>query len=127
MTLRSYLILMTIATAVCWAAFGYIIWTVDPRATNRIGFLLFYSSLFLSMVGTTAIIGFIIRFVGLKRKLVFNLVKDAFRQSFLFSFFIITILFLISKDLFSWMNLGFLVIGLTVLELFLLSYNNRGV
>jgi len=65
---------------------------------------------------------FIIRFIFLKRELVFNSVKEAFRQSFLFSFFIIIILLLLSRNLFSWMNLIFLVAGLSVLEFFLLSY-----
>jgi len=122
MTLRAYLILMIISTLLCWSSFIFIIWTVNPEATNWIGFLLLYFSLGLSLVGATAIIGFIIRFIFLKRELVFNSVKEAFRQSFLFSFFIIIILLLLSRNLFSWMNLIFLVAGLSVLEFFLLSY-----
>ncbi len=114
---------MIITTAVCWSVFYFVIQTVNPEITNWTGFLLFYLSLFFSIVGTASIVGFIIRFIALKNKLVFSSVKDAFRQSFLFSFFIIAILYLLSKDLFSWLNLLLLVIGLSVLEFFILSYS----
>ena len=96
--------------------------TVNPEVTNWAGFFLFYASLFLSLVGTSALLGFIIRFIALKQALAFNLVKIAFRQSFLFASFIIIILFLFSQNLFSWFSLAVLVIGLSVLEFFLLSY-----
>lgn len=125
MTLRTYLIIMTIMTSICFIAWGFIIMTTDPFATNWIGFALFYMSLFLSIIGATAIIGFLIRFVALKQKLVFHSVKEAFRQSFLFAILIVLSMFLLSKSLFTWLNLSFLVIGLTILEFFLLSYKNK--
>ena len=125
MTLKTYLITMTIATLVCWAAWGYILWTVNPEVTNWLGFLLFYVSLFLAITGLTALLGFIIRFIALKKELAFRLVKEAFRQSFLFAALIVVSLMLLSKDLFSWLNLLFLVIGLSVLEFFLLSYEKN--
>jgi len=122
MSLKGYLINMIMATIVCWVAFLFIILSVNPFSTNWLGFLLFYISLFLSLVGTSAIIGFFIRFIALKKELAFRSVTEAFRQSFLFSFLIVASLFLLSKNLFSWFNLIFLVIGLSVLEFFLISY-----
>lgn len=122
MTLKSYLILMILATIICWAIFIFIIFTVNPETTNWIGFLLFYISLFLSLVGASAIIGFIVRFVALKHELAFRSVKHAFRQSFLFAFLITVILFLLSHNLFNWLNMILLIIGLSVWEFFLISY-----
>jgi len=127
MLLRGYLIIMVVATAVCWSAFSYIVQTVNPEITNWVGFLLFYLSLFFSIVGSASILGFIIRFIALKNKLVLSSVRDAFRQSFLFSFFIVAILYLLSKDLFSWLNLILLIVGLSVLEFFILSYSKNKV
>ncbi len=126
MTLKAYLILMIITTLICWIAFGFVLWTVNPEVTNWIGFLLFYLSLFLASVGSAAIIGFLIRFVGLKRELAFYSVKEAFRQSFLFALLIVVVLFLLSKDLFTWLNLGLLIVGLSMLEFFLISYGKSG-
>ncbi len=125
MTLRGYLTTMIITTLICWICWIFVIFIVNPEQTNWIGFLLFYLSLFLALIGTASILGFLIRFVVLKQELVFRLVKDAFRQSFLFAFLIIASLYLLAHNLFSWMNLFFLVIGLSVFEFFLLSYEGR--
>ncbi|MEA3463714.1 MAG: hypothetical protein U9R14_01380 [Patescibacteria group bacterium] len=99
--------------------------TVNPEATNWIGFLLFYLSLFLALAGSATLIGFLIRFAALKHELVFNSVKNAFRQSFFFAFLITAVLLLLSNDLFTWINLGLLVVGLSVLEFFLISYDSH--
>lgn len=125
MTLRQYLIIMTIMTLACWGAWGYIILIINPEVTNWIGFSLFYLSLFLALTGAAALIGFIIRFVFLKQKLAWRSVKEAFRQSFLFSSLMTISLLLLARDLFTWLNLFFLVVGLTVLEFFLISYEKK--
>jgi hypothetical protein len=113
---------MAVLTAVCWGIFVFVAGLVNPEATNWLGYTLFYSALFLSLSGTTALIGFIFRFVALKKELAFNLVKVAFRQSFLFSLFIVFLLILKSQHLFNWLNLFLLIIIFAVLELFLISY-----
>jgi len=122
MTLKNYLLVMAVLTAICWGVFVFVARLVNPEATTWLGYSLFYSALFLSLSGTTALIGFIFRFVALKKELAFNLVKVAFRQSFLFSLFIVFLLILKSQHLFNWLNLFLLVIIFAVLELFLISY-----
>src|SRR3989339_136262 len=120
MSLKKYLIFMSIATVICWSAFAYVIFTVNPAITNWIGFGLFYTSLFLAIIGTSAILGFVVRFIALKQEIAFRLVNEAFRQSFLFAILIIVSLLLLSQELFTWLNLFFLIIGLSVLEFFML-------
>lgn len=125
MTLKNYLFVMGVLTAFCWGIFLFVASLVDPTSTNWLGFALFYLALFLSLSGTGALIGFIIRFIAAKKELAFNLVKLSFRQSFLFSLFIIFLLILKSQQLFNWLNLFLLLIIFTILELFLTSYKNR--
>lgn len=122
MTLRQYLAIMSIMTLICWTAWIYIVFTIDPDLTNWIGFLLFYLALFLALTGTAALAGFTVRFAALRQKLAFYSVKEAFRQSFLFSALIIVSLLLLSQHLFTWLNLGILIVGLSILEYFLISY-----
>jgi hypothetical protein len=114
--------MMSASTCVCWTAFLYVLWTVDPFSTNWIGFTLFYTSLFLTIIGSSALVGFIVRFILMKQELAFRAVKEAFRQSFLFALLIVISLVLLSKGVFTWLNILFLVVGLTVLEFFMLSY-----
>jgi hypothetical protein len=115
---------MSIATVLCWVAFGFVIKTVNPETTNWLGFSLFYISLFLSLVGTSAIVGFVARFVFLRHELAFRAVKSAFRQSFFFSFLVVALLYFLAHNLFTWLNLIYLVLGLTALEFFLISYHH---
>ncbi len=122
MTLKKYLFTMGFATLICWCSWTLILFSIDPRITNWIGFLLFYVSLFLSLIGTFALLGFFTRFIALRQKLVFRLVQDAFRQSFFFSITAVLALILLSKSLFTWINLILIIAALSLLEMFLISY-----
>ncbi|MFA6551637.1 MAG: hypothetical protein WCV41_03875 [Patescibacteria group bacterium] len=122
MTLKTYLTIMLLATAICWSAWTVVLQSINPETTNFIGFSLFYASLFLAIVGTSAIVGFLIRFILLRKELVFRQVAVAFRQSFLFAAVVIASLILQSFQLLTWYNALFLVMAVTVLEFFLISY-----
>ncbi len=125
MTLKGYSSIMFITTTICWLLWLVIVNQVDPEVTNWLGFSLFYFSLFLSLLGTASLLGFVIRFIAMKQELVFRLVKDAFRQSFLLSFLIIASLFLLSMKLFSWTNVALLVLSLSILEFILLNFEHK--
>jgi len=121
MTLKNYLFVMSTLTLICWGIFLFVAKSIDPTATNWLGFLLFYAALFVSISGLAALVGFVIRLVARRRELAFNLVKSSFRQSFLFSLFIISALILKSQHLFSWLNLALLIIIFVILEFFLMK------
>lgn len=120
---------MSITAITCWTIFFFIINVIDPTQTNILGFSSFYLSLSLALIGSIAILGFIIRFVWLKQELAFKAVIEAFRQSFLFTLFIVTSLFLLSQDLFDWINLILLIIILSIIEFYILglTYKPRNV
>ena len=115
---------MIFFTFLCWSSWIYVLFTINPEKTNRIGFVLFYLSMFLAASGLAALIGFLFRFVLLKHELVFHSVSEAFRQSFLFAILIVVSFFLLSKNMFSWTNLLLLMVGLSVVEFFLISQKN---
>ena len=127
MSLRSYLTIMLIATALCWACFLFVVNLVNPVTTNWLGFVLFYASLFLALAGTTAIFGFLVRFIFLKKELAHSLVIVAFRQSFLLALVLIVCLMLLAKNLFTWSNLGLLVVAVSCLEYFLISNTSHSI
>ncbi|MFH0840734.1 MAG: hypothetical protein V1865_01990 [bacterium] len=125
MTLRSYLVLMILATFVCFFSFTISVMMIDPNTTNWVGFSLFYLSLFFSLMGFMSILGFLLRFVFLRKELESHLVIISFRQAFLVSFLVVAVLFLLSINLFSWLNLLLLIIVFSALEFFLLSYETN--
>ena len=125
MTLKNYLIVMSVLTIMCWAIFALMLNVINPATTNYLGFGLFYFSLFLSLSGTAALVGFVFRFVALRKSLVFQSVRNAFRQSFLFALFISISFLLLSLELFTWLNISLLLIIFVILELFVTSYRRQ--
>lgn len=121
MTLRTYLALMTVATLIAWLGFGIVLLTIDPGTTNWLGISLFYITLLICLMGTAAIIGFVIRFLFLKHELITRSVVVAFRQGFLVAILVTIILFFLSHRLFNILNVILVILGLTALEFLLLS------
>jgi len=120
MTLRKYLNLMGALTLICWLAWVFVLFFINPDETGLIGFILFYFSLFLAILGSVAIIGFIVR-ARLKNGPVFKQVENAFRQGIWLSIFLIGILLLKSLQLLEWWNGLVLFFFLVFLEFFFLS------
>ncbi len=125
MTLRAYLILMIIATLAFWLAFGIIVLNVEPAGADWLSLGVFYLLLIFALTGTGSIIGFVIRFLALRRELVAKSVLVAFRQALLAALLVAAVLFLFSQKLFSWLNVGLLIVALSTLEFFLLSSEHQ--
>ncbi len=125
MTLKKYLYVMAVLSFLAGLLFFFVADLIDPERTNWLGFLLFYSSLFVFLSGIASLLGFLSRFVILKRDLVFNSVKIAFRQSFMFSLFVISSLILKAEGLFSWLNISLLLAAFLILEVFMISYKKN--
>ncbi len=124
MTLKKYLNLMTISTIICWVVWVLVLVLINPQQSDLIGFVLFYFSLFLAILGTASILGFLIR-VWLKKKPIFKQVEIAFRQALWLAIFVSVFFILKGLNLLRWWNALFLVLFLIFLELFFLLSNRR--
>lgn len=124
MSLQKYLKLMFILTGICWFAWLLVLFFINPDKSGLVGFVLFYFSLFLAIIGSASILGFIIR-VRLEKKPVFKQVEMAFRQGVWTSVFIICILILQGLTLLRWWNALFLALFLVFLELFFLTSGKK--
>lgn len=129
MTLRQYLILMSLGAAMCWTAWFFLILTVDPEHAGWTGFIFFYISLFLAMLGTFSVAGFLIKKKLLKDDdIVFRHVKRTFRQGAFVSAFLVAILLLLQGRYLNWWNGILLFIFFIILEGIIFSnrkYSNR--
>lgn len=125
MSLRSYIILMLLATIACYLALGAILYFFDPFTGGLGALAFFYTSLFLSLVGTLSIWGLLMRMIFTKDQLVFKKVIASFRQAIWFALLIIIILFLQKINLLVWRNVILLVFAFAVLELFFISYKSK--
>lgn len=121
MSLRKYLILMTSTTLICWIAWLFVLYYMDPTKAGFITFFLFYISLFLAALGTFSLLGFFIRVWFSKEKVIFRHLGVSTRQSFLFSALLAITLILQGSGYMKWWSMLFIILFLLLLEFFFLS------
>lgn len=127
MSLRLYLFLMTIGTLLAYAAWGFVILNLSPLDENLVGLLAFYLSLFMAILGTFSVTGFMARrLFSHSDEVVFRDVKRTFRHSLLLSTAIIVVLVLLSKNLLFWWNSIILVTFFVFVEIIIFSNSKRG-
>lgn len=125
MTLSKYLILMSLASIVCWVAWGLVIFYMNPVSSGLTAVIFFYLSLFLAMAGTFSVVGFTLRAKIFGGELIFRQVTVALRQAGWFGFLTVFSLWLQSKNLLTWYNLILLILALLIIEFFFLSTKSK--
>ncbi|MSU75288.1 MAG: hypothetical protein EXS55_02130 [Candidatus Magasanikbacteria bacterium] len=110
MTLRRYLFLMAIAACLCWVAWFFVLSSVDPATSGLVGFLFFYFSLWLAVVGSFSVLGFLgRRLLVHDDEIVFRHVKQTFRQSVIIASLTSLALIFLAHGLLTWWNVILLI------------------
>lgn len=121
MTLKQYLIWMSVGTVLSWGAVLGVLTFMNPNEAGTLGLLFFYITVFLAITGTLTLLGFAWHYFRHREQVLFRQVTMSFRQGIILSFMGVSALFLSANNLLTWWNLGLLVVGLTLLEFFWLS------
>lgn len=122
MTLKQLILIVFAATAIFWLSWVLVLIEVDPTDSGWTGLLVFYGSLFFSLLGLFFLSVLIFRRLTNKTDLEYKIVSASFRQSFFFALVIIGALALQSRHFLTWWNIVILVLAIGVLEYFFLSY-----
>ena len=121
MTLRSYLNLMIVATVLATASWFLVIYYIDPFKTGVIGLVLFYATLFFTLVGIFTVVGFKIRQRLLNNELIFSLIGLSFRQAIWLAIIIIGLLVMQGARILTWWDALLLTFSVVLLEAYFLS------
>ena len=120
--------MMLVATILAWLGFFIIINSFNPLEGGFIVFIMFYFILFLSILGTSSLLGFLLR--GLwnrKRGIPRVMALESFRQAVIFSAVLIVALLLQAGRVLTWWNMVLLIILATVIEFVILAFRQRDV
>ena len=123
MSLKKYLILMLLATIICWLSWLTVVFYVNCTVSDKVGFICFFASLFFSLLGTISLINLGLRLLIKRKDLPYKHIGVSLRQSLWFAILIVVSLALLGQDLFVWWSVGLLLAGLIILEGFFLSYS----
>ncbi|MBD3238915.1 MAG: hypothetical protein GF332_04750 [Candidatus Moranbacteria bacterium] len=121
MTLRSYLTILLITSALAAVAWVLIIYYLDPGNAGFIGIFLFYSTLFSALVGLFSLVGFQLRRYFLNNELYYSLIGLSFRQAILLSLIIIGLLIFQSHRVLYWLDAILYIIAIFLIEVYFLS------
>jgi hypothetical protein len=126
MTLRSYLILMTLGTAVAAGAVALILNVADPDRASPAVFATFYACVFLAVSGLLSLLGFSARvFVLHRRTFISQEVALAFRQAMLAAAMTVAALLLKAHGRLNWWTGALAVAIITLGESFFVSGGRR--
>ena len=115
---------MLICTLVCWGVWVLSVFLINPQSAGALGFILFYFSLFLAILGTASIIGFVIR-ARLGKTPIFVQVTIAFRQGIWLAGVVVFLLLLQGFHLLRWWNLALFILLVGIIELFILTTRRK--
>lgn len=117
MTFRHFLLVMSFATLAVWLIFVYVLISIDPTATGATGFLFFYLTLAVAMIGTLTILGTAVRRLFHREEMISRQVSVSFRQSVFLSLLVVAALILLGNNLLNGWNIMLLTSVLALLEL----------
>lgn len=112
---------MTGTTLIAYLIFAAVIFNFDPRVAGPTIIVFFYASLFLSLLGTFSVVGFILRHWFGKDGIIFRQVITSFRQSILLSLIAISSLFMQQTGVLRMPLIVLLIAAMAILELFFIT------
>lgn len=127
MSFRWYVILMGLGTAMAWIAWLFVLQTMNPDEAGLTAFIFFYTTLFLSLVGTLSLLGLIYR-IGIRHReaVLAREVRISFRHAILLSLVGTSALWLSAHRQLAWYWLLGLIIVVGGIEyLFLMVQASR--
>jgi len=107
-------------TLLCFVSWALIVVYVNP-ATNLVGVILFYLSLFFFLTSFFTLGGFYLRRKISKNNIEFTQAGDSFRQGVFFSLIFVGMLVLQSFEMLTLWNAGLFIIGIGLLEFYFVS------
>jgi len=121
MSLKQLLVIISLATSICWLIWLTVLFQVDPNTAEWPNLLIFYASLFVALIGSFFLISFIWRRLFTKFVLEYRLVGVSFRQSLFISLLVVGVLFLAGHNLLTWWNTPLLVLAVGIVEFLFMS------
>jgi hypothetical protein len=111
MTLKQYLGTIIFTTAICWVAWFFILFNVDPFTADLFGFVLFYISLLLALIGSISVVYFIF-YLKFQMEIypTYQLVRRSFKNACIFAGIVLLLLVLQGLNLLNWWNLPILAV-----------------
>ncbi len=122
MSVRSYVLGLLGSTLICWAAWTYVITSTNPNSGGTPTLIAFYSTLGVAIVGTIALLEYVLRIYLGRNELRYAHLNHALRHGLLGGILACVLLGMTASDLLAWWDILLLGVIALLLELYLRSY-----
>lgn len=122
MSLRSYLVGLSLSIVLCWTAFFLTILNTNPEQGGQSALLAFYFSLTFAVLSTLTLAGYLMRRRLSRNEAKYVTIRVAFRQAFLAAGVLAALAVLQAARLLSLWDIVLLLVIAVLLELYLRSY-----
>jgi hypothetical protein len=110
MSFKWFLIVMALASTAAWIGWVFVIHSIDPVYSGFLGFLLFYTTIFIATLGTAVFFGTLIRVWLRPQEVIYRHTLRSFRQGIILACLFLAALFLLSFELLRWWSGALLII-----------------
>lgn len=121
MSFRWFLLVMSLATLTAWVAWIFVLHSVDPVSAGALGFLLFYFSLFVAVLGTSVLLGSGIRLWLKPDEILYRQTIRSLRQGVMLTGLFMGTVWLFALDAVRWWSVLLLIILFGLIELMLVQ------
>lgn len=116
---------MGVASAAAWTAWVVVVHAIDPVHTGLLGFLLFYVTLAIALIGTLSLFGAGLRAWSHPEEHPSRHTIRSFRQSILLTLLMLSICIMLSAGVLRWWSLILAVLIIGLIELIIISIQRK--
>ena len=117
---------MIILAISSWLMWGLVIYYISPTEIANLSPIIFYLTLFLSLIFTLALLGLLVRIKICSKEPIFRQTNISLRQGAWLAAVIVFSLFLKAKNSFNWLNILLFLIVIAVIEFLCLAPKTAG-
>lgn len=125
MSLKQYLIFLAFGTSIAFTAWFIVLLSINPVTSGIFGFLAFYLTLFIMLIGLFSTVATIIRIFRKKHITVESMIGTSLRQGILFATLFEISLILLSHEYLSIPILLLLILLISIIEFLFISKNKE--
>lgn len=121
MSVKQYLLFLASGTAIAVCAWFIVLISINPVTAGAFGFLAFYVTLFVALIGVFTTLATILRMQRKKHPTVESMIKVSLRQGVLLAILVQGALIMLSKGLLSISVLLIIILVISIIEFLFLS------
>lgn len=125
MTVRQYLLLMGFSALLCWIAWFFVLFSMEPIDGVVPAVLLFYLTAFCAVSATFSVVGFWVRRRWRPDDLLPQQIVTCFRQSLLLGALVVVVLLLQRQGVLTWMRFVLFVLSMSMFEFIVLAFTSH--